>query len=654
MSQQFSKLFSPITIGPMTVRNRIVSSSHHPLFIDRDTFLLDDRMINYWIAKAKGGVGLIESYLTTLHCRPEQDLFRIPGAMESFKRAADAIHEHGAKFVCQIANSGAQSGGFGSPVGYAPSPVPTPDGQGHLNVPHEMTRGEIQGFVEAFANATRVCREAGTDGVQIHGAHGYLLTEFMSPFYNRRTDEYGGSLEARLKFPLEVIDACRDEAGDDFVVGIRLTADEYQEGGLGLDEMTIMAPTMAQTGKLDYMSISSGNYSTIGAVIDSMYYPLNSFVYLAAAVKEVVDIPIVARGRIIDPAQAEEILDDNQADMVSIVRGIIADPELPKKAMEGRLDEIRNCIGCSEACWGTIYFSRSISQGISCTMNPTVGREGLPGWGELIPAEKRKRLMIVGGGPAGMEAARVSRLRGHDVSLYDKGEELGGQILTAAKAPGRDGFLDMPRYYTYQMKLLDVDVHLNTEVTSQMVLDQSPDVLIIATGSMPLTPHIPGVDQDNVLNVWQVLNEEVEAGDNVLVIADDDHIQGLSVADYLAERQKTVEVVCWGHYAGPKIEQATRQALYQRLLRNNVTLTPNTIVRRISDQTVELVNHLSGNEISREGIDTVVVACGSKEENSLYYELKDRVPAIHIIGDANGVRKVHNATMDAATIARLL
>lgn len=654
MAQQFPTLFSPIKIGPITIRNRIVSSSHHPLFISRGTGQLDDRMINYWVSKAKGGVGLIESFLTTLHCRPERDIFRYPGAVEAFGRAADAIHAHGAKFICQIANSGSQGTGFGEPAGWAPSAVPAPDGQGYQNVPHEMTVDEIHGFVEAFANATRVCKQAGADGVQIHGAHGYLLTEFMSPYYNRRTDAYGGSLEARMKFPLEVIDAVHDAAGDDFVVGIRLSADEFQEDGLTLEEMKLMAPMMAKTGKIDYMSISSGNYATIGTAIDSMYYPMNSFVFLAAAVKEAVDIPIVARGRIIDPVQAEEILADNQADMVSMVRGLISDPELPNKAMEGRLDEIRTCIGCSEACWGSVYFLRNLSQGISCTMNPTIGKEGDPGWGELIPAAKKKSVLIIGGGPAGLEAARVAGLRGHDVSLYDRGDELGGQIRIAAKAPNRDGFLDLIRYYTYQMKLIGVNVHLNTEVTAEIVTEQAPDAVIVASGSVPLVPHIRGINSNHVVNVWQVLDEETEVGDNVVVIADDDHIQGLSAADFLADRGKKVEVICWGYAAGPKIEPATRQALYQRLLRNDVTLTPNTRVREITGRTVVTVNHFSDKERRIEGVDTVVIASGNREDNALYYALRNRVPEVHLVGDANGVRKIHNATMDAARIARTL
>jgi len=654
MAQEFNHLFSPITIGPITLRNRIVSSSHHPLFINLATGLLDDRMVHYWAAKAKGGIGLIETYLTTTHVKAAQDAFRRPGAVEAFKRAADAVHEHGAKLICQIANSGAQGGGFNGPASWAPSPVLTPDGQGHLNCPHEMTTEEVREFVKAFARAATVAREAGTDGVQIHGAHGYLITEFMSPSTNKRTDEYGGSLENRMRFALEIIDATRAAVGNDFVVGIRVSADEFVPGGFTLDDFLDMARILDRTGKLDYMSVSTGTYRTIGTAIDPMYYPLNSFVYCAAAVKQVVDIPVVARGRIQDPVQAEEILASNQADMVSMVRPIIADPELPNKAVDGRLDEIAKCIGCNEACWGTIYFSRMLTSGISCTMNPTIGKEGEPGWGELEPAEVKKRVMVIGGGPAGLEAARVAAARGHQVSLYEAGSELGGQTLIAAKAPGRDGFLDLSRYYTHQMNLLNIDLHLNTEVNAETVKEQKPDAVIVATGSVPLIPDIPGIDGNNVVNVWQVLKGEVETGNNVVVIGDDDLIGSLSTADFLADQGKKIELVCWGYFAGAKVEPATREAIYQRLLMKGVVLSPITIVNEISGNTVITMNRFTNEERRIEGVDTVVVACGGRENNALYYKLKDQVDEIHVIGDANGVRKVHNATMDGATSARTI
>jgi len=611
-------------------------------------------MINYWVAKAKGGIGMIGTYLASIS--PALNTFTRPGVADAFKRAADAVHEHGAKLICQLANQGGQAGARGA----APSAVVTQSMQVEQYIPHEMTRDEIKGFPEAFAQAAIVAKEAGLDAVELHGAHGYLFTQFMSPHSNRRTDEYGGSLENRLRFPMEVLAAIRAAVGDDYPVGMRISADEFVWGGYTLDDMLVMAPMLVKAGKLDWLNVSTGTYASIATAIEPMYYPLNSFVYCAAVIKRVVDVPVFARGRIQDPVQAEQILAEGHADGVSMVRAIVSDPDWPNKAREGRVDEIRKCLACNEGCWGNIARRMGTLAlmgrgGMSCTMNPTVGREGEHGWGELIPASTKKRVMIIGGGPAGLETARVAALRGHQVSLYDKGSELGGQTLIAAKAPGRDGWLDLSRYYTYQMKQLKVDVHLNTEVTAEMVKAENPEVVIVATGAVPLIPDIPGIDGDNVVNAWQVLNGEVEVGDKVVIIGDDDDIQSLSTADFLAERGKKVEVFTVNYYFGSKLEPTTRQTIYQRCFQNGVVLTPNTGVKEISGNTVTTYNRFTNEERRIEGVDTVVVACGGKENNALYYALKDRVKQLHLIGDAGGSQqRIHDITMEGATLARFV
>ncbi len=655
MAQEFKHLFSPLKIGSMTTRNRIYSSPHHPLYYDVNTLLHGDRMNNYWVAKAKGGIGMIGTYLASI--APGASQFRNPVAGEAFKRSADAVQEHGAKLICQLANQGAQAGAGGQ----GPSAVLTQSMVGSLHTPRVLTREVIKAFPEAFAHAAVVCQEADADGVEVHGSHGYLITQFMSPNSNRRTDEYGGSLENRMRFVTEILQAVRAAVGDDYPVGIRVTADEFVNHGYTLDDMLIMAPMLVKAGKLDWLNISTGTYASLATAIEPMYYPLNSFVYCAAAIKQVVDIPVFARGRIQDPVQAEAILASNQADGVSMVRPIMADPEWPNKAREGRVDEIRKCLACNEGCWGNL--ARRSTQmlrnpermGASCTMNPVMGREEEPGWGELIPAEVKKRVMIIGGGPAGLETARVATLRGHQVSLYDKGSELGGQTLIAAKAPGRDGWLDLGRYQTYQMKILDVDVHLNTEVTAEMVKEAAPDVVVIATGAVPIIPDIPGIDGDNVVDAWQVLQDEVEVGNNVVIISEDQDIQSLSTADFLAERGKKVQVLTLAHDFGSKLEPTTRTTVHQRLFQNGVTLTPYTGVSEISGSTITTCNRFTFEEGRIEGVDTVVVACGSQQNNALYLALQGQVGDMRLIGDAfNAERRIHDITMEGATLGRAL
>ncbi|MBM4463043.1 MAG: hypothetical protein FJ012_06850 [Chloroflexi bacterium] len=541
MSQQFSHLFSPLKIGSMNVRNRIVMSAHNTNYaLD---LVPNEKLINYWAARAKGGVGLVVTGILWVHPNPWLNTFCMPGALDGLKKAAQAVSKHGAKFVAQIGNMGAMVGHFFMPSPWAPSTVLAPNEKTERFMSHKMTKSEIEDMIDRFANAARMVKEAGIDGLEIHGAHGYLICEFMSPYWNKREDEYGGSLENRMRFPIEIVDAVRGSVGRDFVVGMRVIGDEFIRGGYTLDDMLMMAPMLTRTGKLDYLNVSAGGYVMASTIIEPMYYPLNSFVYCAAAIKRVVDVPVFARGRITDPEQAEKILANNQADMVSMVRAMIADPEFANKAREGRVDDIRKCIGCNEGCWGVQARLGAYTNGISCTMNPATGWEGEPGWGEVEPAAVKKRVMIIGGGPAGLETARVAALRGHQVSLYDRGSELGGQTLIAAKAPGRDGFLDLSRYYSHQMKLLKIDVHLNTEVTAEMVQGQDPQAVVVATGSVPYIPDIPGVDGDNVVEVREVLSGEAEVGDNVIVIGFDSDIQSLSTGELLADRGKKVEIL---------------------------------------------------------------------------------------------------------------
>lgn len=656
MAQEFRNLLSPIKIGPITVRNRIYSSPHHPSYIDLSAGILDDRVVHYWGTKARGGVGMIGTCLLEIDARPSHNVFLRPGLKEVFKRAADAVHQHGGRIVCQLANSGGQEGGAGGDA-WAPTAMLTTSVTGAGYVSHGMTRTEIEETIEAFARAAILAQDAGMDGVSIHGAHGYMVNEFMSPYFNRRTDEYGGSVEGRMKFPLNLIDAIRTAVGKDFVLGIRANAEEFVEGGYTLDDFLVMAPMLAKTGQLDFLNVSVGNYFSYDTVIDPMYFPLNSFVYCAAAVKQVVDIPVFARGRISDPVQAEQILADGQADMVSMVRAIIADPEFASKARDGRAEEIRKCLGCNEGCWGRGFTEQYslLRGGMSCAVNPSIGREGLPGWGDFQPAATAKKVIVVGGGPAGLETARVAASRGHSVTLYERGPELGGQTLIAARAPSRDGFLDLARYQVGQMKLLGVDVRLNAEATSEMILAQGPDAVVIATGSTPFIPDIPGADGPNVSEVRQVLDGEVAIGHNVVIIAGELGMQALGTADFLAEQGKKVEILHPYNVVTPMtVEPNTRMAVYRRLYQNGAVVTLDTGVRRIEGSTVVAFNTLTNQERRIPGVDSVVIAYGGTPDDSLYRALKDRVKEIHLVGDAHTIRKLHFITMDGATVGRQL
>ena len=388
MTQQFQYLFSPIEVGSMTVPNRIVVPGHFPALRDEDS-LPGERLAAYWESKAKGGAGMICSGIWAIHKsstnparggyefhKNQTTPLQVPGGMDKLKRAAGQVQQHGAKFLIQLWHGGSNAYGttvYGDQL-WAPSAIRAA-GSGYVT--HAMTKDEIQELVEGFASEALRAKQAGIDGVEIHGAHGYLITQFMSPLTNLRTDEYGGDHAGRIKFACEVIDAIRAAVGRDFAVGIRISADILGAGaGYNLEDTKIFAQMLTESGNLDYIATGAG--------IPPMYFPLGSLMFHAAGIKEVVDIPVIGGGRVTDPVQAEQILEDNQADLVFMNRALICDPEMPNKAREGRLEEIRHCMGCSEGCWMRVA-QDSNPQGVCCTYNPTVGKETLPGWLELIP-----------------------------------------------------------------------------------------------------------------------------------------------------------------------------------------------------------------------------------------------------------------------------
>ncbi|MDO8491777.1 MAG: FAD-dependent oxidoreductase [Dehalococcoidia bacterium] len=641
MASQFKHLFSPLRMGSFTAPNRIACLPHGTYFDDRG--LPSERSIAYYRTKAKGGTGLIIHEAVTTHPASYGNVFASKEVAPRFKKLTDAVHEYDTRIVVQLAHAGAQmQATFDTP--WAPSVVPSPR---TWFPPHEMTVAEIKEVVRSFADATVKSREAGFDGVEIQAAHGYLFTEFMSPFSNRRTDDYGGSLENRMRFTLETIEEVRKAVGGDWTLGVRISGDEMMEGGLTLDDMLVIAPFLVEQGRADYLSVSLGTYRSPSTMIDPMYYPLGSAVYCGAAVKTVVQAPVISRGRIQDPVQAEEILSNSQADMVGMGRALIADPEWPNKAREGRLDDIRKCLGCNECAARILYYA---PMSLRCTTNATTGMETQPGWLEVTPAAKPKKVVVVGGGPSGMEVAEVAARRGHKVSLYDKSAELGGTALVAARAPGRDGLLEAVRYRAHLVQLLGIEVHLGAEMGAEDIVKLAPDALVMATGSAPIIPDALGVER--AVEARDVLSGKAETGQNVVVIAGEHHIQALSVADFLAGQGKRVYLVCEEYYSGMHLDHLTRHAIYQRLYRQGVVFIPNSAVKEIKDNAVVIVNVMTREAHILENIDTAVYACGGRENNALYHDLQGKVKEIYAAGDCSGVKKLIDAIRSGAIVGR--
>ncbi len=640
---QFKHLFTPLKIGSFTVRNRILSTAHATGYAQNG--LPSERHLGYWESKAKGGIGLIVTEVQPVHPSAATSPSLIHAwkddCIEPFSRIVEAVHRHGARIVAQLWHPGrATSSAFDGRPAWSASPVASPM---YMETPHEMTVEEIREVVEAFGAAAGRMQQAGLDGVEIHGAHGYLLEQFMSPLSNKREDDYGGDEARRLRFPREVIEAVRDAVGPGYTVGIRISGDQFEEGGLNLEDMKRITTQLTAAGQLDYVNVSFMGMG--GAVIAPMYVPPGQFVYLAAGIKQVIDLPVFCIGRINDPVMAEGILERNQADIVGMTRADICDPELPNKAREGRLDEIRRCIACNEGCWGRI--TRGMP--ISCAINPSVGREAET---EITPAPVKKRVMVIGGGIAGMEAARVAAERGHSVSLYEKAPELGGQLQTAAKAPGRGDMAEPVRFYQTQFQKLGVQVHLGAAVDEETVRRDAPDAVIVATGGLPAMPPIAGLDNGAAPTIPVLLARDVLAGaadvpgQRVIIFATDQGMEGLTTADFLSERGKEVEVLIPYPMIGANLEMITGMMITARLARKNVKLSIMTGVKAVRDGAVIAFNPFSMREWPIEGVDALVVSGGSRANDSLWKALRGRVKEVYGAGECVAPRRLLDSTLD--------
>jgi mycofactocin system FadH/OYE family oxidoreductase 2 len=651
MYGQFKYLFSPLQIGKTVVPNRISFSAHLTNFAENG--LPSEQHIYYLAERAKGGAGLIITEEQSVH--PTDHAYEKiiesfnPAVVPRYRKICDAVHEYETKIFAQLNHNGAQSDGTLSrlPV-WGPSPVPDVM---FREVPKEMETEDIQEVIEHFCQSATHVREGGFDGIELQIGHSSLLRQFLSPLSNQRTDEYGGSLENRMRLVLEVIEAVRATVGPDFTLGIRLCADEMIPGGLTLDDTKEMARRFEATEKIDFIDLSIGTFYNLYLVGGTMHTPLGYTVPLSAGIKEVVNLPVFATGRINDPVMAERILADGQADMIGMVRAQICDPELANKAKDGRLEEIRYCVADNQGCYGRV----AVNKLIGCIQNPAIGYEREQGIGSIKPASVKKRVLIVGGGPAGLRTAEVAAQRGHSVTLYEKKEKLGGQINIAALGAGREELGAIIRNEENQFKKLPVKVILNKEVTAEFVLAQNPDVVIIATGSVPKECPVPGADGPNIFNVWQVLLSEADLGNRVLFIDYDGHHQATATAEFLADQGKEIHMLTSSLFIGQDLGPV--QDLYltrQRLLQKGVTFTPDFAVMEIKGLEVHGFNVYSNEWKTFSGYDSIVLAMGNRVEDGLYRALKGRVKELYRIGDCVAPRKIDMAIHEGDKVGRMI
>ncbi len=649
MPGQYKFLFSPLTIGKVAVPNRISFSAHLTNFAENS--LPSERHAFYYAARARGGTGLIITEELSVHPTDRAyeksiEAFR-PEAIPGFRRITRAVHEYETKIFAQLNHNGQQCNGALSqlPV-WAPSPVPDPM---FRETPKEMEVEDIREVIQYFCRSAVHAREGGFDGIELQFGHSSLARQFLSPLTNLRTDDYGGSFERRLRFPIDLIKAVRETVGADYTLGLRLCADEMAWGGITLEDAKKIAHALEATGAIDFMDLSLSTFYNLYLVGGSMHMPLGYAVPLAAGIKEAIRLPVFATGRINDPALAEKILAAGQADMIGMVRAQICDPNLARKAKEGRSEEIRFCVADNQNCYGRVGVNRTIG----CIQNPYVGNEKDQDEAHLPQTQWKKQIMVIGGGPAGMWAAKTARLRGHDVTLYEKEDILGGQITIAMKGSGREELGAIIRNEQNQLRALKVPVVTGCTVTPEFVLEKQPDAVIVATGSTPKKNPVPGSNGPRVFNVWQVLQGKADIGRRVLFIDNDGGHQATSAVEFLAEMGKEVHILTTAYYVGTDLGPTQDITLYkQRAAKLGITVTTDFHVLEIKGAEVHGIDVYSNESKVFSEFDTIVTAMGNQVQAELYFALKGRVKELYRIGDCVAPRKIDMAIHEGCMIGR--
>jgi len=662
-------LFTPIKVGKMELKNRIVMPAMH--YLPSWEGMLLPHHTDYFVERAQGGAALIiiggctiDEYSGAPNMISVRDDKFIPGLAALVK----AVQTHGSKIAAQLYHAGrfVHSMLLGGKQSVSSSPVRS---KFTGETPRQLSIPEIKQIQKNYALAAARVQRAGFDAVEVIAAAGYLISQFLSPIVNRRKDEYGGEYENRMRFGLEVAREVRQEVGPDFPIIFRVAGNEFMEGGLGNKEAQIFCRELEKAG-VDMINVTGGWHETRVPQI-TMGLPRGGFVYLAQGIKQVVSIPVMACNRINDPLLADQILREGQADLIGFARGLIADPELPNKASQGRFDEINRCIACNQGCFDPIFDQKPVT----CLVNARAGAEGKL---TIEPATRKKKVMVIGGGPAGMEAARVAAFRGHRVSLYEKAEKLGGQLPLAAAPPGRGEFLTFLSYLERQMKAQNVAVYTRTEITPEYVEMEKPDVVVVATGAELSVSGIKGSNRPNVVTAWDVLSGRVDTGKEVVVIGGG--AVGLETAIFLARKGtidgdtlhflmanqaetsetlnsllfrgvKSVTVVEMLHRPGQDLGRSTRWTIMQDLWRLSIKTITHAQAKEITDGGV--IVDRGGQENLVPG-DTVVLATGVKAVNDLYQKLQGRAWEIYLIGDAKTPRKALEAVAEGLAVGRII
>ncbi|UYZ22404.1 FAD-dependent oxidoreductase [Mesobacillus jeotgali] len=637
----YPHLFSVGKIGSVTLKNKIVMPAMGTGLASSDGELTEQQ-IRYYEERAKGGTGLIITEFTTVdfelgraaanQLRFDDDRF-IPG----FRRLADAVHTYGARVFVQLHHAGRESSSYltGGKQIVAPSPV-TCEAIGEE--PRELSTSEVKDIIGKFVEGAARCQAAGIDGVELHGAHGYLINQFLSPNTNLRKDEYGGSFEKRMRFVEEIIQGIKQQCGADYPVTVRLSVDEFEEGGMDLSLSRKVSRYLEKIG-VDGIHASSGNYNTMEKVIESPLFEEGWRVYLAEEIKKEVNIPVFAVGNIRDPQFVESILAAGRADFVAIGRGHIADPDWVRKVADGREKEIRMCISCLHCVYTKGH--------IECSVNVRAGRE--IEFLEMKKINEKRHVVIVGGGPGGMEAARVLAIRGFDVTLIEKNGKLGGQLNLVTDPVYKKKMARYVRYLINEMDRLKIDIRLNLEASVGLIKLMNPDVVLLATGGTPRVPAFEGLELPHVSNYRDVkVENSIFTGQKIAVIG-----SGMvchSTSRRLSEQGNDVTLIEILTESARKISPQTRMKLMEKLKTVGIQVITGHSVSEITAEGVILKEDKTGETKAIE-VDQIVIAMGVQAYNPLEQYLREIMKNVYVIGDAAGNTSLADATREGFELA---
>ncbi|MDI1296343.1 MAG: FAD-dependent oxidoreductase [bacterium] len=654
-----TKVFEPIRLGPIEVPNRIFRSAHGTQF---DPGKLDDTLIQYHLDRAISGVGLTILEIASVH--PSSSTVALTlwddSVIERYQKLMNLVKPHGMRVFQQLWHGGAQV----MPIwGGAPWSASARTGPFTPRRAKAMTVAEIQEIVQAFGDAAGRCARGGLDGVEIQLGHGYLMQQFLSPLWNERTDEYGGSWENRLRLPREVLRVVREATGPNMAVGVRISSD-LSPGGLTPKDCAKIVETIEADGVIDFVNGSQSSYFSLSKAVPAMDQPVGAMMpQTATIVHGLTRVPrLVTPGRIRSLEEAEQILRDGDADMISIVRGMIAEPDMMRKSREGRLQEVRPCIACNQGC----VAPAAAGQRIGCTVNAVIGLEETMSERLITPVANPAKIVIVGGGPAGMEAARVAATMGHDVVLFEAAPNTGGLVNVAKRGPKLHTLGDITYWLESEIYRLGVDVRLNSYVDADEVMAEKPHAVIVATGSMPsmdgvqrAIPGLPaqGIEQPHVLSSVDLLTgSHSDLGQSALVLDDLGHFEAIACAEHLLDKGLSVTFATRMTGMSIGVEMTLRlEPTLERLRAHGDRFTVKNRVRlsRIGPNDVDLVT-LEGNQTQTLAADTVVLVLDRQSMRDVHADLLDKVAYLKVVGDAESPWDLQVAIREGHMAARAI